>query len=88
MLDFRLNLSRFLRKSLIKSLSEAIESATLILVKRIQAILAVADGHSFSAIASILRVSKESIRQWVIKYLSGGLNALLPSKKDQGVPTS
>lgn len=70
MLDFRLNLSRFLRKSLIKSLSEAIESATLILVKRIQAILAVADGHSFSAIASILRVSKESIRQWVIKYLA------------------
>ena len=86
MLDFRLNLSRFLRKSLIKSLSEAIESATLILVKRIQAILAVADGHSFSAIASILRVSKESIRQWVIKYLSGGLNALLTVKKRSGRP--
>ena len=86
MLYFRLNLSSFLRKSLLKSLSKAIESATLILVKRIQAILAVADGHSFSDIASILRVSKESIRQWVIKYLSGGVNALLAVQKRSGRP--
>jgi transposase-like protein len=72
MLDFRLNLSKFQRKSLMKSLSDAIESGKLTLINRIRAILAVGDGYSFSDIATILRVSKESVRQWVIKYFCGG----------------
>jgi len=86
MLDFRLDLSRFLRKALMKSLSEAIEAGKLTLINRIRAVLAVADGYSFSDIATILRVSSESIRQWVIKYLSGGINALLAVKKRPGRP--
>ena len=66
MLDFRLNLSRFSRKALMKSLSKAIEEGKLALINRIRAILALADGYSFSDIATILRVSRETIRQWVI----------------------
>lgn len=88
MLDFRLTLSKFQIKSLLKALSEARELGRLTVINRIRAILAIAEGKDVRDIASILRVSKESIRQWFIKYMTGGLRALRTIQKPSGRPSN
>jgi len=88
MLDFRLTLSTFSKKSLLKALHEAKASGQLTVTNRIRAILAVAEGKEVADIADILRVSKESVRQWFIKYLTGGLKALRTVIKGKGRPSN
>jgi len=55
------------------------------MVKRILALFNVADGFSYSVIGSNLRVTEESIRQWVVAFLLKGVSGL-KSKKPSGRP--
>ena len=87
MLNFRLVLSKFQRKSLLIALSKGTKKGNLTVVNRIKTILAVVEEVPFSQIAKILRVSEEGIRQWVINYLSGGLRAITFLKKQPGRPS-
>lgn len=88
MLDFRFVLSKFQRKALEKALSKARELGQYTITNRIRAILAIGDGNDIGKIASILRVSKTSIRQWFGKYLAGGLKTLTTIRKAGGRPSN
>ena len=85
MQGIRITLANQTRKKLEKTLHCAENRGDLRAAKRIMAILAVADGHSHSQIASILYVSDESIRLWVKSFLLNGINGL-KSKKSPGRP--
>ena len=87
MLNFRLVLSKFQRKSLLSALDKALKKGNLTVINRIKTILAVAEEIPFSQIAKILRVNEASIRQWLIKYLTGGLRAITFLKKQPGRPS-
>ncbi|MBF0237599.1 MAG: helix-turn-helix domain-containing protein [SAR324 cluster bacterium] len=76
MFNFRLVLSKIQRKSLMQSLSEATKQGQSLRVNRIRSVLAVSDGVPVKQIASVLRVHEDSIRQWIIKYLCGGLSGV------------
>jgi transposase len=67
-------------------LKQAQNSGDLRLFKRIQAILAVFDGNSYSVIAALLQVSEESIRLWVNAVLLRGVECLKPNKGPVGRP--
>lgn len=54
-------------------------------VKRIMAILAITERNSYSTISFVLKVSEESIRLWIKRYLLEGPKGLI-SKKGQGRP--
>jgi len=54
-------------------------------VKRFHAVLAIANGHPFPLIASILKVSEEAVRLWVNAFMVKGPNGLI-SKKSPGRP--
>jgi len=55
---------------------------------RILAVLAFGEGDyvDFDTIGKRYRVSGEAVRQWVSKYILGGLDALIKRKKPQGRP--
>ncbi|WP_321494824.1 IS630 family transposase [uncultured Desulfobacter sp.] len=76
MFDFRFILTRFQKKALEKALSVARNLGQYTVSNRIRSILAIAEGKGVGEIASILRVSPATIRQWLTKYLTGGLKAL------------
>ncbi len=88
MLDFRLKLSNFQKRSLEKALSKAREIGQFTVTNRIRAILAIGEGKAISEIASILRVSKASIHQWFYKYLTGGVKVLTTVRKAGGRPSN
>lgn len=45
-------------------------------VRRVQVILAVADGHSLVHVAATLRMSRRNIYKWMERYQQGGVGAL------------
>jgi transposase len=84
MFDFRFILTRFQKKALEKALSVARNLGQYTVTNRIRSILAIAEGKGVGEIASILRVSPATIRQWLTKYLTGGLKALRTVHKQSG----
>lgn len=74
------------RKKLEKVLYQAENKGDLHTGKRIMAILAVLDGVPYTEIASILKVSQESIRLWVNAFLLKGVGGL-KSTKPPGKPS-
>lgn len=86
MLNFRLTLTKKQRKNFEQALSVARELGQFTVTNRIRAILALAEGKGIGEIASILRVSTTAIRQWLTKFLTGGLKALCTVKKPSGRP--
>lgn len=80
---FRITIANQLRKELEAILRNAQNRGDLRTAKRVMAVLAVGDGNSYSQIASILKVSCESIRLWVKAFLLKGV-AGLRSKKSPG----
>ncbi len=82
MLFFYLVLTSKQQEELMLELAKARLCSHLTVVNRITAVLAVAEsGSSLADIASIIRVSTESIRSWVKKYMVSGIKGLLMSKK-------
>lgn len=87
MLPFRLVVSNGQQRELIQALKSARTQGQLTRVNRLRAILAVAEGeHDLATIARLLRVSPEAIRQWLHRYLLGGLNGLLAGQRSPGRP--
>jgi transposase len=73
-----------LTKPTLKVLKEMLRSAEYIgdlrTVRKVNAILAIADGYSYSVIADILNVCTESIRLWFAAFLQKGPDGLRSSK--------
>jgi transposase len=67
-------------------LKQAQNSGDIRTIKRIQAILAVSNGISYSVIASTMQVSEESIRTWVNIVLLKGIKSLKSKKRSAGRP--
>lgn len=87
MLFFYLTLSNEQEEELLNALVKARKNGSLILVNRITAILAVAEnGFSLAHIAKILRLSSESIRSWLKKYMISGIKGLIARKNTPGRP--
>ena len=85
MSSIRITLKDKTREKLNKIHSYARKTGNLRIAKRIMAIFAVCEGYSYWRIASILKVCDESIRLWVIAFLSKGPDGL-KSKKSYGRP--
>jgi transposase len=85
MLAFRLKLSKAYQQRLNGEVKVAQQLGKVQQVKRLLAILAVADEHSIGEVAQTLRVSPEAVRQWLNAFLGRGV-AGLRSKKSPGRP--
>ena len=78
--SIRLTLANTTFSLLRELLCKAQHKGDLRTVKRINAVVAVAQQHSYSVIASILDVCEESIRLWVKAFLLKGPNGLKSSR--------
>lgn len=76
MTSIRISLSNKTRKQLTTAYSKAQRMGDSRLAIRIRALLAAAEGAKQSQIASILKVSAESIRLWIRDFLLKGLSSL------------
>lgn len=85
---FRLSLNLEQIKQLGEALNKARRQGDVLLSNRILAVLAFGKGKytDFSVIGDLYQVSRESVRQWISKYMQGGLEALLNRKKPAGRP--
>jgi Transposase and inactivated derivatives len=79
-MNFRFNLSPDQRQELHKKLKQAEQIGDVRWVKRILAILALADGLEPNVVASTLKVSLESIRLWLRAVLIHGIKGITPGK--------
>ena len=87
MLGFRLVLSAPQKRALVKALEVARRQGDLRVITRLLAILSIAENRvSVTEMARLLRVSLESIRQWVKLYLWKGLRGLTHLKRSPGRP--
>lgn len=85
MLDFRLKLSPMQQEQLKRRITIAEELGDLAQVKRLLAILSLGEGYSVKTTAEVLKVSTESVRRWLEKYLIRGFWGL-KAKKSPGRP--
>jgi transposase len=75
--SFTLHLSAFTRTQLYRRLQQAYASGSLKLVKRIHALLALAQGQSVSAVAEMLSLGEQTVRDYRNQYLFKGLASLV-----------
>ena len=81
-MSFTLQLSSFTRKQLYRRLKEAYAIGSLKLVKRIHALLGLAQGQSVREVAEMLQTwPKDPLRQWLAKPAG-----FLPLKPPLGKP--
>jgi transposase len=76
LVSFTLQLSSFTRKQLSRRLQQAYASGSLKLIKRIHALLALAQGQSVSNVAEMLALGEQTIRDYRNQYLFKGLASL------------
>jgi len=69
------------KKALKKKLDQVTKQGNAKARTRILAILSVMDDQNYSSISSILKVSEETIRIWVNRFILKGISALLVKKK-------
>jgi len=86
MLIFKLKVSKPQCNDLLEELKRAQRSGDLRWVNRILAILALAEEETVEKVAKMLRVSDEAVRQWIKRFLVGGVIGLR-SKKSPGRPS-
>ena len=67
-MSFTLHLYSLTRKQLYRRLQQAYASGSLKLVKRIHALLALAQGQSVSAVAEMLSLGEQTVRDYRIHY--------------------
>ena len=75
--SFTLHLSSFTRKHLYRRLQQAYASGSLQLIKRIHALLALAQGQSVSDVAQRLALGEQTVRDYRHQYLFKGLASLV-----------
>lgn len=76
-MSFTLHLSAFTRKQLYRRLQQAYASGSLKLVKRIHTLLALAQGQSVSAVAEMLSLGEQTVRDYRNQYLCKALASLM-----------
>ena len=76
-MSFTFQLSSFTRKQLSRRLQQAYASGSLKLVKRIHALLALAQGQSVSEVAAMLALGEQTVRDYRNQYLLKGLASLV-----------
>jgi transposase len=86
LVSFTLHLSAFTRKQLYRRLQQAYASGSLQLVKRIHALLALAQGQSVSDVAEMLSLGEQTVRDYRNQYLFKGM-ASLAYKAPPGRPS-
>jgi len=77
LMSFTLQLSSFTRKQLYRRLQQAFASGSLQLVKRIHALLALAQGQSVSEVAELLSLGEQTVRDYRNQYLCKGMASLV-----------
>src|SRR5512145_1512081 len=86
LMSFTLQLSSFTRKQLYRRLQQAYASGSLKLVKRIHALLALAQGQSVSEVADMLSLGEQTVRDYRNQYLFKGMASLV-SQSPPGRPS-
>jgi transposase len=76
LMSFTLQLSSFTRKHLYRRLQQAYASGSLKLVKRLHALLALAQGQSVHEVAAMLSLGEQTVRDYRNQYLFKGLASL------------
>jgi transposase len=77
LVSFTLQLRSFTRKQLYRRLQQAYASGSLKLVKRIHALLALAQGQSVSEVAAMLSLGEQTVRDYRNQYLVKGMASLV-----------
>ena len=77
LLSFTLQLSSFTRKQLYRRLQQAFASGSLKLVKRLHALLALAQGQNVSEVAEMLSLGEQTVRDYRNQYLCKGMASLV-----------
>ncbi len=85
-MSFTLHLSAFTRKQLYRRLQQAYASGSLQLVKRIHALLALAQGQSVSDVAEMRARGAQTVRDYRHQYLCKGMASLV-DKAPPGRPS-
>ena len=86
LMSFTLQLSSFTRKQLYRRLKEAYASGSLKLVKRIHALLALAQGQSVSEVADMMSLGEQTVRDYRNQFLLKGMASLV-YKSSPGRPS-
>ena len=74
-MTFTLRLTPFIRQQLYRRLPQAYASGSLRLVKRIPALLAIADGMAVSEVAQMLALGEQTVRDYLNGFLwRGGIS--------------
>jgi transposase len=76
-MSFTLQLSSFTREQLYRRLQQAYASGSFKLVKRIHALLALAQGQSVSEVAAMLSLGEHTVRDYRNQYLFKGMASLV-----------
>lgn len=76
-MSFTLHLSSFTRKQLYRRLQQAYGSGALRVVRRIQALLALADNQSVQEVAEMLNLGQQTIRDYRNAFLLKGVSSLV-----------
>jgi transposase len=77
LMSFTLQLSAFTRKPLYRRLQQAYASGSLNLVKRIHALLALAQSQSVREVAEMLSLGEQTVRDYRNQYLFKGMASLV-----------
>jgi transposase len=77
LMSFTLQLSAFTRKQLYRRLQQAYASGSLKLVKRLHVLLALAQGQSVRAVAEMLSLGEQTVRDYRNQYLFKGMASLV-----------
>jgi transposase len=77
LVSFTLQLSAFTRKQLYRRLQQAYASGSLKLVKRLHALLALAQGQSVREVAEMLSLGEQTVRDYRNQYLFKGMASLV-----------
>ena len=77
LVSFTLQLSSFTRKQLYRRLKEAYASGSLKLVKRIHALLDLAQGQSVREVAEMLSLGEQTVRDYRNQFLFKGMASLV-----------
>jgi len=82
-MSFTLQLSAFTRKQLYRRLQQAYASGSLKLVKRLHVLLALAQGQSVRAVAEMLSLGEQTVRDYRNQYLLRLANIIASARKQQ-----
>lgn len=77
LVTFTIRLTPFMRQQLYRCLHQAYASGSLRLIKRIHALLAMADGRTVSEVAQMLPLGEQTVRDYLNRFLWRGVASLV-----------